>query len=291
MGSEQVRRFILIILRTGALLLFLFPSLWMILGSLWPDYTLSTDLFRFDRDLRLTLANYVTASTLVPLGRFSLNSLVVVLVAVPLSLFVASSAAFAMARHRLFGSDLLVTLSLMALIAPPTALWLARFPLFRAAGLLDSLWALIAPALLGGSPFFVLLFYWSFRRISAELWEAAELDGADPWRLWWFVALPAIRPIFLVAAVLIFALFWGNFTDPLLYLRSRDLLTLPIGVQLLAQLDSTRLPLLLSGATIVTAPILILFLVGTFVFRGRAVPGGEGRGEERRRGLFARPRT
>jgi multiple sugar transport system permease protein len=78
---------------------------------------------------------------------------------------------------------------------PPAALWLPRFVLFTWLHLTDSFAALLAPALLGSSPLFVLLFYWSFRRVPEDVFESARLDGAGPLALWRRVALPlAGRP-------------------------------------------------------------------------------------------------
>jgi multiple sugar transport system permease protein len=205
--------------------------------------------------------NYRRIFELVPLLRYTLNSLLVVGLAVPLTLVTASWAGLGMALlHGRLRRRLLVLAVLLRLV-PVTALWLTRFVLFARLGLLDTVWALIAPALMGSSPFFVLLYYWTFRRVPAAVFESARLDGAGPLRLWARIAWPLARPTTVTVAVLTFVLYWRDFITPLLYLRSERLYTLSVGLRQLQQLRLTDLPLLLAGAVVMTAPIVLLFLL------------------------------
>lgn len=155
----------------------------------------------------------------------------------------------------------LVVFSVGLLMVPLTALWLARFVLFARLGWTDSYLALLAPALMGSSPFFVLLFYWAFRRLPVELFEVARLEGAGPFTVWRRIALPLTRPTTAAVAVLTFILYWNDFINPLLYLKSPQLYTLAIGLQQLQQLNRTNWPLLLAGSVVMTLPIIILFLL------------------------------
>lgn len=254
------------LLRIGLVIPFVCPLLWLFIASLWPDYQPLSVLWRASESFRPTFSNYASAASLVPMARFAFNSLRVVIIAVPLTLLVASWAGFALIRLPLRVQKVMIWLSLAALLAPPTALWLARFPLFKALGWINTPWPLIAPALIGGSPFFVLLFYWSFRRLPPELFEAAILDGASPWQLWWHIALPSSSNTVAGVTILSFVLFWGNFTDPLLYLRSEAQMTLPVGLRLLAQLDATRWPVIMAGAVMLTFPVVLVFWIGQRFF-------------------------
>ena len=254
------------LLRIGLVIPFVCPLLWLFIASLWPDYQPLSVLWRAPESFRPTWGNYLTAFDLVPMARFAFNSLRVVIIAVPLTLLVASWAGFALIRLPIHVQKVMIWLSLAALLAPPTALWLARFPLFKALGWINTPWPLIAPALIGGSPFFVLLFYWSFRRLPPELFEAAILDGASPWQLWWHIALPTSSNTVAGVTILSFVLFWGNFTDPLLYLRAESEMTLPVGLRLLAQLDATRWPVIMAGAVMLTLPVVLVFWVGQRFF-------------------------
>lgn len=239
--------------------IFLFPVLWLVVGSLWPDNTPLSALVRTPFGIQPTLNNYVMATNIVPMGRFALNSLRVVIIAVPLTLLVASLAGFAMSQLPQRQQTWMRWLSLAALLTPTTALWLARFPLFKLLGWIDTPLSLIAPALIGGTPFFVLIFYWSFCRLSPELLNAARIDGANTWRLWWSIALPSAPATVWGVTLLSTVFYWSNFTDPLLYLRAQSQMTMPVGVRLLAQLDPTRWPVLLAGSVLLTLPVIVLF--------------------------------
>jgi multiple sugar transport system permease protein len=205
--------------------------------------------------------NYARVFELLPFGRYFLNSLFVVFAAVPLTIVVASWAGLAMAQLPDRSRRLLLALSLGLLLIPFSTLWLTRFILFSAVGLTNSHLALIAPAFSGTSPLFVLLFYWTFRRIPRELFEMARLEGAHALSIWRRVALPIALPTAAAVAMLAFIFYWSDFMSPLLYLRSQSLYTLPVGLQQLQQLDRTNWPLLMSGAVMLTLPPVLLFLI------------------------------
>ena len=209
---------------------------------------------------RPSLDSYHQAFELVDLARYTLNSLVVAALVVPLSVLVASWAGFAMTRLPLRHARALVAVSLVALMVPLTALLVPRFTIFRALGLTDSYWPLVASALLGFSPFYVLLFYWSFRRIPRELVEAARLEGLSPLRTWWRVAMPLARPVTTAVALLAFVFSWGNFLEPLVYVFDERLFTLPLGLRSLATLDRQNFPILLAGSVVAPRPVVAAFL-------------------------------
>ena len=198
----------------------------------------------------------------VPLSTLFRNSLVVVAVAVPLTILVATWAGFAMCiiggRARRF----LVGLTVALLVVPLPTVWIARFVLYRRLGVLDTLAPLMAPAFAATTPFTVLLAYRSFRRLPAELWEAARLEGAAPLRTWWSVAMPLVRPTTAAIGALAFTIHWGNYLDALLYVNSPERRTLAIGIAELKDLDPSDAPLALAGALLITlVPLMVLALV------------------------------
>jgi len=208
----------------------------------------------------LAFENYQRAFELVDLARYTLNSLVVVALAVPLTVLVASWAGFAMSTLSGRARGFLVALSLASLMVPITALLVPRFVLFKTLGLTDTYVPLIAPALIGTSPFYVLIYYWSFRRLPADLFDASRLEGLTPFGTWRRVAMPLVRSVTAAVAVLAFVVTWGNFLDPLIYLIDPEKYTLPLGLRSLAQLDRQNAPLLLAGAVAATAPVVAAFL-------------------------------
>ena len=210
----------------------------------------------------LHLDNFQIVTSIVDLSGQMLNSALVVAVAVPLTVVIASWAGFTIVTGTRRMSRALVVLSVLALMVPATALWVPRFVMFRSADLLDSLWPLVAPALMATSPFYVLLFALAYSRIPKQLFDAARVEGLSPMRTWWQVAWPLGRPAAFAVAMLAFVFHWSNFIDALLYLSSEENYTLPLGLRTLQTLEPTLHPLMLAGAAIATLPALVAFLLG-----------------------------
>lgn len=254
---------------------FVAPLLWLVAGSLrQPGLPPPRGVEWFPDPP--AWSNYARAFELVPLARYARNSILVVALAVPLTLVTASWAGFAMAQLPGRTRRGLLTLAILLRLVPVTALWLTRFVLFARLGLLDTVWALVAPALLGSSPLFVLLYYWTFRRVPRQVFESARLDGAGPLRTWARIAMPLARPTTATVATLTFVLYWRDFIAPLLYLRSERLYTLPVGLRALQQVARTDWPLLLAGAVVLTAPIVAVFLLAQRAFWSEDRLGGLG---------------
>lgn len=207
------------------------------------------------------LQSYVDAFNLVPLGRALLNSMLVAVIAIPLTVLTASCGGLALTLLTGRARTLLAISLLLLAMVPITAIWIPRFLLFDALGLIGTYVPLIAPALMGGSPLFVLLYFVSMRRIPPELFEAARMEGAGVIKVWWSIALPLVRPTTAAIALLAMVLFWGNFIDPLLYLRAEKDLTAPPMLHHLELLGPTNWPVFLAGAVVVTLPVVIAFLL------------------------------
>ena len=203
------------------------------------------------------------------------NSLLVVGVAVPVTVLVASGAGFVIATSRGTKQRFLLALTVVALLVPASALWVPRFAVFRWLGLTDTLAAVMAPALYGTSPFFVLLFALTYWRLPANLFDAARVEGASPLRTWWQVAVPLGRPAAFAVAMLAFTFHWSNVVDPVLYLSSPDRLTLPLALSRLQAFEPTNFPVLLAGAVLVTVPAVAVFLLAQRAFLTHSISGGD----------------
>ena len=224
-----------------------------------------------------SLDSYARLPQLIPLWLYLRNSLLVTALAVPLTVLTASLAGLGIRLLGLRGRRMVLAASLAALMIPVTAVWTTRFELFRLAGIIDTHLPLIVPAIAATSPFFVLIYAWSFGGIPDSQLEAAGLEGAGALTIWRRIALPQARTATLAVAVLAFALHWGNFIDALLYLQSQDQLTLPLGIRFLQLLNPTDWPLLMAGCVIMTLPAVGVFLFAQRLFLDNPLTALRGR--------------
>lgn len=257
--SSSSRRLVLVA-RGVLALVFILPLLWMLSAALHPLGTPLPNSLQLLPSLP-TGRNFLRVWELVPFGRYALNSLMVVALAVPLTLITSSWAGMAMARLPQASQRRWVIISLAVLMVPGIALWSTRFLIYRQLGWIDSIWALIAPAWMGTSPFYVLMFYRAFRRIPAAVYDAARIDGAGLLQSWALVLLPIARPTALGVALLSFVVYWGDFISPLLYLNSESHYTLPVALQLLQQMSRSDWPLLMAAAVMATLIPMAIFLL------------------------------
>ena len=240
--------------------MFLLPLLWMFIASLRPA-GLPPSFGLNWLSAPPTLNNYARIFEILPFARYSFNSLLVAFGGVLFTLLSASAAGFGMSLLGQQDRLRLLILSAFLQIIPFTALWLSRFILFAKLGITNSYFSLIAPALMGTSPVYILLFYWTFRRTGRAVFESAELDGANLLQAWWQVAIPLARPALIAVGMLSFLFYWNDFINPLLYLRSQTLYTLPVGLLQLQEMEKTNWPLLMAASVVVTVPALIVFSV------------------------------
>ncbi|MEA2511915.1 MAG: hypothetical protein QOF33_2960 [Thermomicrobiales bacterium] len=240
--------------------LFLLPLVWMVTTSLrQAGQPLPRSIDWIPQPI--AWGNYPKVFDLIDFARFAANSLLVALSAVPLTVVTASWAGFALSQISQRWRLRLTVLSFATLMVPLAAVWLPRFILIKEVGLIDHRAALVVPALMGTSPFYVMLFLWTFVRVPGEVYEAARLDGAGAFRIWAGIALPLARPTTVAVAVLTFVYYWSSFNEPLFYIQSTSKMTLPLGLHALLQLDRTNWPILMAGAVMVTAPVVVLFIV------------------------------
>lgn len=267
MAPHPLARVARAVAAAGVALLFVVPLVFLVTGSLRePGLPPPRTPELVPRPL--VASNYPDAIDLVGLGRATLNSLAVCAVTVPVAVLVAALAGFALAQLPPRAARPLLALSFVAMTIPLTALLVPRFAIFGWLGLVDTWAPLVAPALLGISPFYVLIYYVAFRRIPRELVDAARLEGLSPFVSWRRLAMPLVRPVTAAVAVLAFLATWSDFLNPLVFLYDRELYTVPLALRSLAELDPTNYPLLLAGAVLATVPVVAAFLSAQRWFLG-----------------------
>jgi len=190
-----------------------------------------------------------------------LNSLVISVLTVVLTLATASMAAFVFAHIRFFGSRFLLQYLLLGLMFPAATAILPLFIKIRDLGLLDTYWGVVLPQVAFGLGMSVLLFRNFFRQLPAELFDAAQVDGCGYIRFFRYVTLPLSRPILAVVGVIVFVHSWNSYLLPLVVLNRDSIYPWPLGMMAYQGEYSTDWQLVLAFVTLTILPALVMFIV------------------------------
>ncbi|HEU5471352.1 MAG TPA: carbohydrate ABC transporter permease [Actinophytocola sp.] len=207
-------------------------------------------------------SNYSAVSAFLPLGPLLRNSLLLVVVAVPVTVVVTSMAGLAIVTARGRLRRWLIGISVLMLLVPAASLWVPRVVLLRGLGLADTPLTVALLALAGTTPFYVLLFAFAYSRIPAALLEAATLEGMSPFAVWRRIALPLARPAAVAVAALSGLYYWSTFMDPLTLVSSPEYWPAALGLRSLSEMETALYPIYLAAAVIVTVPALLAFAFG-----------------------------
>ncbi|RIK45083.1 MAG: sugar ABC transporter ATP-binding protein [Chloroflexi bacterium] len=203
--------------------------------------------------------NYPEALTAQPFLRFFLNTLNITFFATLGTVVTASMAAYGFARLRFPLRSFWFGVVISTLMLPSIVTLIPTFILFRWLRWIDTFYPLIVPYWFGGGAFFIFLLRQFFLTVPLELDEAARIDGASNYRIYWQIILPLAKPA--LATVIIFSIInhWNEFVLPLIYLHSTDKWTMAIGLQGFSDLYSTQWHWLMAASTVMVAPLIILF--------------------------------
>ena len=204
-----------------------------------------------------TLANYPGALTALPFGRFFLNSAILATCVVIGQLLTSATAAYAFARLRFPGRDRVFLVFLSVLMVPAIVLLIPRFLIVNALGWVDSYAGLISTELVSVWGIFLLRQF--FLTMPRELEDAARLDGAGEWTIFWRVALPLSKPALATLAVFAFVDQWKNFLWPLIVTRSTPLQVVEVGIASFHGLYYTNWPYQMAVALTAILPLVVLF--------------------------------
>lgn len=265
-----------LLLQLGLLLgavIMLSPFLVMLVVSLVPT---SAFLARNFSPAGFTLANYAATFEQVPFARFYFNSAFVTVSVTLLQILIASLAAFAFARLRFRGRDLIFLFYLATLMIPFPVTLIPNFLIVKNLGWYDNFLALIVPSLF--SVFSVFLLRQYYRGIPIDLDEAARMDGASSWRIWAQVIVPLSGPVLATLAIFVFQGTWNDFLWPLVVTSSEEMRTIPVGLAAFVGQYSTAWGQLMAGSVIALLPVLIIYVLGQNWFvKGITLSGMGGR--------------
>ena len=205
--------------------------------------------------------NYVNAWTSVPFATGYINSAIVTVTVVVVNLLTCSMAAYAFARIEFPFRHTLFILFLATLMIPEQVTIIPLYIIIESVGLIDTLLSLILPYALFNA-FGVFLLRQFIKSLPVDLEEAAIVDGANRWTIYWRIVLPLIRPALAAFGIFTFLFQWNNFFRPLVFLNSIDNYTVPLAINFFRGQYATDFALLMAGSAISIVPVLIVYAIG-----------------------------
>jgi multiple sugar transport system permease protein len=203
--------------------------------------------------------NYSNVFQETAFGRYMFNSVLIVGLIVILGLFFNSMAAYALARLRWKGRRLVLSIVIALIIIPFEAVAIPLLLEVNSFGWIDSYHVQIIPFI--GDAFSIFLFYQFFIGLPKDLEEAARVDGAGYFRIYWNIVVPLSRPVFATVAILQFLLHWGDYLWPLMVTRGIEHRPLMIGMQQFFGQYPRIWGNIMAFASMITIPVLIVFLL------------------------------
>lgn len=257
-------------------LICLFPFFWMIRSSfmdIGQIFTMPPIMI----PAPLITTNYRDALEVMPYFKYLLNTLIVVLSNAGGSILSASLCAYSFSRLKWPGRDKVFMVILTSLMMPGIVTMIPTFVMWSKLGMTNSLIPLVVPVWFGGGVYNVFLFRQFFMGIPRELDEAAHVDGASFFRVYWQIILPLSKSAMVVVGIFSFLNSWNDFMGPLIYLNEESKYTLSLGLQLFRGSYTAQWHLLMAASILVLLPAMLVFFIGQkHILEGIATTGIKG---------------
>jgi multiple sugar transport system permease protein len=258
-------------------IMFMLPFFWALSSALKPPW----ELYIFPPlwfPIEWQPQNFVRIWQLVPFAQWTWNSLKIAILNIIAQVLSASAVAYGFSRYRFKGRDFLFVVLLSTMMLPVYVTIIPRFLLYTKLGWIDTHWPLIVPTFFGGGAFNIFLLRQFFMTIPLEFDEAAYVDGASSWTIFWRIILPLSKPVLSTVAIFGFLASWQSFLAPLIYLNTKEKFTLPIGITWFRvvpmEQGEPKDHLLMAASVTVTLPAVILFFSAQRYFIGGIIMSG-----------------
>ena len=263
--KKKVTRFSAHLVLIIASFFFMIPFIWMVSTSLKP----LTQVFTFPPEWipkPVKWSNYIDAMNYIPFFTYLKNTIIITLVSTIGAVLSCPIVAYSFAKLKWPGRNILFIITIGVMMIPGQVTMIPLFLLFEKLGLVGTPYPLIIPAFFG-IPFYIFLLRQFFMGLPDSLREAAKIDGASEFRIYWQIMLPLAKPAVLAVGLFQFMASWTDFIGPLLYLTDSVQYTLSLGLQQFQSQKGSEWGLMMAVSTMMTIPVVILFffLQKTFI--------------------------
>ena len=256
-------------------ILFLIPLIWTVSTSLKPLDQIFVYPIKWIPE-PFVWSNYPDVFRRVPFLQYTINTVIITTFGVIGSLLGSSLAAYAFARLRFPGKRWMFRIMLATLMVPGFVTLIPSFIMFKSFGWLDTYLPILVPAFFA-TPYNTFLLRQFFLTIPPELEDAARIDGASTYRIFWSIILPLAKPALMTIAIFAFFYYWNEFLGPLIYLQSASKFPISLGISAFVSEHTNNYALMMAATTMALIPPLVLFFAAQRVFiQGVVVTGVKG---------------
>ena len=243
----------------------LIPFLWLVRSSFMDSY----EIFEFPPKWlpnQLLFSNYSEVFQILDLKTYLVNTFVIIIPCIIGNVFTSCLCGYAFGRLNFKYKNMWFAMVIATMMLPGAVTLIPTFMMWNKLGFVNSFVPLIAPAFFGGGGFNVFLMRQFFAGIPKELDEAAILDGATHWQIFYKIMLPLVKPAMMVVGFFTFMNTWNDFFGPLIYLNDPSKQTLALGLLQLKGQFSSQWNIMMAASTLMTIPALVLFFFGQKYF-------------------------
>ncbi|HEM3635540.1 TPA: carbohydrate ABC transporter permease [Streptococcus suis] len=261
--NKRVNHIIYFVLTLLLALLFVFPLVWMVASSMKSEKAVFEQLgtwqsFLPSMDPREWFQPYKEISTRFNLFQYIGNSIFYATCVTIGSILVNSLAGYAFAKFEFKGKKVLFALMLALLVIPGETIMITKFSIVQKLGLLNTRLAVILPAL--SAPLFIYMFRQFFKAVSNEILEAAKIEGASQFRIFWNIMLPLSKPAIATVGTLSFIGSWNDYIWPLMVLTNTSDFPLQVAITNINNTQPTYTNQIMAMLTISTIPLIIIYV-------------------------------
>lgn len=240
-------------------LTWLVPVLWAVLTSFKTEAEAAAQPITFIPESGFTLQSYINVLTEGLVPRWAWNSLLTSALVTVITVAISALAGYALSRLRFVGRQMLIVLTVASIMIPAQILIVPLFQLMLTLDLVDTYWGIILPQVVAAPMVFILKKF--FDQIPYELEEAALVDGASRFRIFWNIVLPLSRPILGAVAIFVFIGAWNNFLWPFIVINDSNLMTLPTGLQTVISAYGIQYAQVMAQAVLAALPLIVVFMI------------------------------
>ena len=239
-------------------LIMMYPMAWMLMTSFKSNADIQINKTKFFPE-KWTIEGYQTAFEKAPIAQWFINSILVVIVVTAAVIITSTLIGYVFAKYEFKGKKVLFVLLLATMMVPPQVTMIPRYLMIQEMHLFNTIGALIVPGLI--SAFSIYMARQFIADVPDSLCEAAKIDGAGPFRIYWSVILPNIKPAIGSIGIFTAMMNWNDYLNPLLMLNDMEKMTLPLGLVIFDTQRVADMSATMAAASMMMMPMIIIFVI------------------------------